>query len=247
MRVLVTGGGAAGVYSFDVAASGITEQVDVRVLPQDITGTLSSATPACNQPVTYTVEPPYQFTAASQAFDESGVVPLNQSLSEDGQSITFTSAPGYSGPITITGVELDFLPGAPVDLTSNETFTVGTDCGFTNQDDPFSAAPPVNSPALGTVFSFFDAGNIAVFQYYVLNVGQAGNYSIELHWNNTSDVDLVVYDAGTLDALCVGFTLNNPEVCTLDLPVGQYYLESGLYSGAAPEIQWVTIDATGGN
>lgn len=247
IRVLVTAGAQAGVFNFDVAAAGLTSEMDVRVLPLDITGTFSNAAPACNAPVTYTVADPYVFSSTSVVTAAGALPPITQSVAGDGSSITFLPAPGFDGTVTISDVELSFLPGAPVNLTTLETVTAGTTgCGFTGQDDVLTSAPAIDAPALGGVTGVFDQGDIAVDQYYILNVTQNGNYEVSMNWDNTSDVDLYLLEADGVTEVCHSW-YDQPEACSADLVPGTYVVQMQLFSGAVPGFISISVSNSGGS
>lgn len=243
-RLEITAGGSAGGESFDVSAGGVTKTFTVRVMPTAIPGTFSTAAPACNETVTFTVTAPYSFAAdADVTSDVWDGRTAEVSVAPDGLSVSFLPPPG-SSQFTFSGVLFDFAPGLVASFDAAEAIAVGADC-FTGQDDP-ATAPVLTLPAVGETLTFFDVGNIAVDQFYRMDVADVdASYDISVDWSNSSDIDILfLNDAFALVSPFGGATASHPEHVTFAKAPGTYYLFSDLYSGAAPDIHLWTITRT---
>jgi hypothetical protein len=80
---------------------------------------------------------------------------------------------------------------------------------------------------VGEATAFYDT-YVMIDNFYTFTPAVDGNYTIELAWPGTADVDLIT-DVG------FGFTLDNPEVVTADLLAGvPIDVIADLYAGAQP-------------
>lgn len=229
--------------SFDVVSGGASLTVPVKVVPTSFAATFSNAAPALNEPVTITLPAGFKFDATAAGETDRGPL-LVQSFSVDSTAIVVLVPPGSVGPVTLSGVQVGFLPGVsltgiPTDatVTADATPLLGTGATGT--------APAVPVPTLGTSTAFFDVG---VFtgaditgdgglgaQYYKFIVTQAGDYTITTNWVGAADIDAIMcFDAACGGGAFVGTGSTQPEQGTISLTPGTYYYSVVLFAGAAP-------------
>jgi len=242
-RFIVTGT-ASTATQFDLVSGDVSTTIPVRVIPTSFAATFSNPAPAVNEEVTITLPAGYKFApGASIATDKgTGVV---RSFSADSTSINAIIPPGSAGAVTLDSVHVDFLPGVtlgglPTDatVTADATPLAGTDAP--------ASAPAVPVPAIGATTAFMDVGTFTApdistdggvgAQYYQLVVPAAGDYSILLNWDGAADLDLELCS----DATCsdggtfLGTGTDQPELGTITLAPGTYYLDVVLFAGGAP-------------
>jgi hypothetical protein len=79
-----------------------------------------------------------------------------------------------------------------------------------------------------------------VDQVYRVNITAAGDYTFTVSWDNSADVDVAICAlADCSDADFFAASSDNPEVGTLTLTPGTYYLAADLFAGDLPA--WVGI------
>ena len=246
----VVSGVAPGASSFEVTAGGVTDTVPVSVVPTDIAATFSNASPAVNEPVTFTLPAGYTFSADAGVETNLGTG-FVQSVAADGSSLTATIPPGSIGPVTLSGVAAGFLPGLPLTLPSvdpvsaSATGLPGTDAATT--------APEIAVPAAGETLNLFDAGTftgaditgdggLALAQYYKFTVADSATYSFVTSWPGASDLDAIIcFDTACSDGVLAGASANNPESAKVALDVGTYYFAVVLFAGSVPPFLSLSI------
>lgn len=237
VRLNVTGVGLAktGVI---VSARGVTDTIPVVVTPTVLAATFSTNAPSVGAPVTITAPAGLKFTAGSGVTDALGATPVGGvdafvGVSADGTTLTYIPDPGYSGPITISGVSPSYAPALNVSLTTTDSIKVAADTAaitpISGTNDP-ATAPTILTPASGQTVALFDTGtwgwaglgasNLA--QVYTLNVPEDGTYDFTLDWNNDSDLGVYLADGTAIaDAGGVG---GRPESDSIDLAAGTYQI-----------------------
>ncbi len=223
-RVNVTGQAAAAT-TVAVTANGTTLNVPVKVTPISITATLSTPTPAANEPLTITLPAGYKFGAGGGASVET-TPGITGAIAPDSSSATVFFLPGTTGSITVDSVAVDFAPGVLFSLPTDQTVTVGPlTTTLPGTDDP-STAPALALPPPGQTTVIYDLPDFAatIDHFYRLDVAEEGDYTVTVGWTVGNDVDAPVCVA---DPTCAAedFTDptvsgNNPETGTFTLPVG---------------------------
>jgi hypothetical protein len=242
VRYSITAGPTPGVYSFQIGAGGQTATIPVRVMPVEVTGTLSSAAVSCNEGITYTVAAPVGFAPSASVATDLGAA-VNVSVSGDGRSITFFPEPGSSGTFDVLGATIDFVPGLTLAsaLESVEEITsVAADC-----DQGDAPADPGTAPLFtnGFLDSYATAGGGDAIggggdtKFYKITVTADGNYDLQMNWPNDADLDFYVVDPTFSEFLSTdGATGANPELVEdLHLAPGEYYIAVVLFDGTAPD------------
>lgn len=220
IRATITGiSGGSG--TFTVSASGISQDFTVGVVPTGFSATVAPAdvvfgtgdTTTVTMPAGYALSPTSTFTAGTA--NPSYVV----SMAGDGSTADIILTPGSTGPLVISGVLVDFLPGTPLTLPTE------TSVSRPAQDDP-ATAPSITLPAVGSSLTFTDPVGDAVDQFYHFTVNGTESIRATISWAGGADVDLLwcTADCSAFVGNFSGATGANPEVSTVLLAAGTYTL-----------------------
>jgi len=253
-RFVVTGV-APGSTSFEVAAGGAVDTIPVRVVPTSFTATFSNAAPATNEAVTVTLPAGYKFVTGAAVSSDLGTG-IVTSVAPDSNSLSVVLLPGSSGPLTLSGVEADFLPGLPLNgLPTVDVITVGaTPVAGTGST---ATAPTLTVPALDATSGFVDVGTFTAAdptvdggvgaQFYKLVITEAGDYTITTDWPTASASDLDAVQCPSTGcagaSVFVGTGTTHPEQGTLTLAPGTYFLAVVLFAGTPTQFS-IQIDHT---
>jgi hypothetical protein len=262
-RLIVTGVTPSS-GSFKIGPGDAALTIPVKVIPTSLVATFSTQTPAMNEPVTMSAEG-YHFPEGTTVVVGDTAIVLG--ISEDGTSITFVPVPGATGPATVGGLTIDFLPETPLDLTTTEELTVGPLVALAGTDAP-GTAPALEAPAAGTTTGLFDAVPLGATacgeandgvpcQLYSISLPADVTLHARLDVSNLTDLGLYVLSAdGTTDIedqACDAFgnagDSDNPgvEECDLELPAGDYLLavvSYAIFYGPDPEPDWIGLSLT---
>jgi hypothetical protein len=252
-RFVVTGL-APSVSSFEVVAGDTTLTVPVRVLPTSFAATFSNAAPAQNEIVTITAPAGFSFAAVSGVVvgADTGVVVAHAA---DGTTVSFVARPVLdtvpaTNPVTVVGASSGLYPSIPLALPSLDSMTVAPVVSIAGTATPGSA-PTFTAPLVGLVTAVFDKGTFtgvdvtpdAAFgssgaQYYKIVIPEAGDYSVSVGWDGTTDLDAFLCP----DAPCatggtqLGSGTANPEASIVTLTPGTYFLSvASFHDPLAPE------------
>jgi hypothetical protein len=232
--------------SIILSAGGVADTVPVRVLPLGVALTFSNATPAANEEVTVTAEG-FSFRPEAVVIFGADTAPT-VSVSEDGSSMIILPSPGFTGAPTISGVEVNYAPGASLTIPSTSELTVGPVTPLAGTAAP-GTAPTIPLPAVGETSRFYDAPDFAASAdaFYKITVPAGlGGVTVTLNWNSSADVDLIEgpLTCATLFTGCnfAAATSAKPESTTYTLTPGTYYLIAELFAGTAPT--WIYLETT---
>jgi len=219
--------------------------------------TVSSAAPAAGAPVTLTsTDPNLTFDRGTQVIVGADTA---VTTAASGGSLTFVPIPGSTGAVNVTG---GIVAGFRLDLPTNAGTVTAANAavGATAGTGSLATAPTLVTPAVGertgivdgTPFGFATCGDIGIpCQVYKFVVAADGIFDFELRWSNISDLGLYFLDAtgadtGVTDCDAHGnLAGNQPEVCSVELTAGTYYLAAvpfgAFYSPADPNPNWLSI------
>jgi hypothetical protein len=226
-RFIVTGTTPT-ASSFQISASGAEPiTIPVNVKPTGLSVTLSNPTPAMNEPVVITLPAGYKFGAepGANVAGEAGIV---TAVAPDSSSVTVVFPPGTSGPVTVEGVEADFLPGVPFDLDAAETVTVPS-APLPGTESP-TTAPVMPLPPVGGLTVLFDVPDFTatVDHFYRIDVVEPGDYTITVDWDIGSDIDAPVClsdpTCASEDFVDPTVSASHPETGTFTLPAGTHVI-----------------------
>ena len=155
-RVNITGQAPAAT-TVAITANGQTLNVPVRVTPISTTATVSTATPAANEPLTITLPAGYKFGSGAGA-NINGAIGIVQAVAPDSSSINVLLPPGSSGPVTVDSVGVDFAPGVLFSLPTDQTVTVGPITAPLAGTGSTGSAPALTIQPAGGTTAFFDGG-----------------------------------------------------------------------------------------
>jgi hypothetical protein len=120
-RYLVTANTFTGT-SFTVTADGKSLEIPVRSLPVAFTGAFSNVAPALGDTVTLTAPAGVTFSdTASITFPGAAGEPVITGISEDHTVLSFLPAPGTDTTGFVSGLDLTFAVGVPVDTLPTST------------------------------------------------------------------------------------------------------------------------------
>jgi hypothetical protein len=85
------------------------------------------------------------------------------------------------------------------------------------------------TPAQFNTDIFGSLSDSDVDDYYVITVTEAGDFEIDLDWNDDSDVDFLVRNAAGAFVNTSGATSAHPEHVALTLQPGTYYVQVNMY------------------
>jgi hypothetical protein len=245
-RVNVTGQAPAAT-TVAVTANGTTLNVPVRVTPISTTATLSTATPAGNEPLTITLPAGYKFGAGAGANIE-GAAGAVQSVAPDSSSIVILFPPGATGPVTVDSVTVDFAPGVLFSLPTDQTVTVGPVTPLAGTGSA-ATAPAITIQPVGGTTLFFDGGTYdytAPTQFgavparlYTITVTDTTTLTTTVDWPSPEDIGLYFFQSnGTTEitafAADPGVGGEHPESGTNTFPPGTYKMAVVNWSATLP-------------
>jgi hypothetical protein len=260
LRYAVSPLAPSGDASFVVRASGKEITIPVRLVPDSVAATYSTAAPVPGDTVTLTTAAPFQFRP-NATVDAGGTRAIL--VSQSATAISFVPLPGgTAGPVTVNGVALDYATTLSLSLPTTSTLTVPA--GLTGVD-ALATAPAITLPAAGATTMFVDAGamqpvsecdadNGSPCRAYRLNLATARTFKVDATWQGTTDIGLYFYNAaGTrLSGACDGKgngAAGQPESCTKTLGPGTFYVtvvDFGLfYDPVEAQPAWIRLDLTG--
>jgi hypothetical protein len=238
----VVSGLTPSVSEFVVNAGGVSDTIPVRVLPTSLATTFSTPAPAQNEIVTLTAPEGFSFADVDAVVvgGDTGVVVAH---AEDGSTVSFVAKPGLDtvpsvNAVTVIGASSALYPSVPLTLPSVDSMTVAPVVSVAGSNDP-ATAPTITAPLVGFVTALFDKGTFtgadvtgalgSGAQYYKIVIPEAGDYSVSVGWDGTTDLD--GYLCPSTDPLNAGGTCTflgsgsaNPEASILTLTPGTYGL-----------------------
>lgn len=216
-----------------------------------LSATLSTTAPAQNQQITVTAPAGFTFQPAA-AVSVAGVAGVVNARAVDGSSITFQAAPGSIGHVVADSVLITALPQFPLSLPTRDSIIAAPLAPLAGTAST-ATGPITAAPGAGFGAVIYDAGTFTApditgdgglaAQYYRITVAQAGDYTFSTNWDGTSDIDAVLcFDAACAGGAFAGPGNTHPEVGTLTLAPGTYYLGVVLFAGTAPT--QITVNIT---
>lgn len=257
LRYAVSPAAAVGDASFTVRAGGKEITIPVRLVPDSVSVTFSDDAPAAGDTVTVTTAAPFQFRA-NATVDAGGAHAVV--VDQTANTVRFVPLPGgTAGPITVTGVALDYATTLALALPSTASFTAPAGLAGTGA---LATAPTVTLPAAGATELFVDEGVTAAVpqctgsalgspcRLWKLVLAAPRTFQVRATWEGTSDLGIYILTSGgaltTAPGACddhgSGATAQ-PESCTITLGAGTFYLASFNFSAADPI--WLRLDLTG--
>jgi hypothetical protein len=256
-RFIVTGV-TPGATSFELTGGSIKDTVRVNVTPTSLPATFSNAAPASNEVVTLTA-PNYNFlpgTTVTIGADTAIVLSV-------GSELKFLPIPGSTGPVTVSGAAIGFLPETPLTLTSTEPITVAPPAPIVGTGSP-ATAPTIVLPDPGNTSAVVDSTPLAAAtcggnsgapcQLYKISLPTDTSFDASLKWSNTADLGIYVMSAdGSTDTDQACDDLGNAgdgghEACTITLAAGDYLIGvvsfAPFYDPPDPEPDWVALSIT---
>lgn len=218
---------------------GFSRAIKVSVIPLNLAATFSATPAGPNQPATITMPAGLKLLPSATITTSTGTV-INLVIAVDSNSATFVpipSAGASTGPVTVTGVGLSYLPGVPLTLVTTANFAAPP--GYAGAD-AFATAPVLALPAEGDA-SYVDAGPFYPVaectgdlggdcRLYRFDVAVTDTITFNSTWEGTTDIGLYFYDAtftvlGSFGCDAHGNAADGqPETCTHAFTPGTYYI-----------------------
>jgi hypothetical protein len=252
-RINVTGT-APGATAVTINANGTTYNIPVKVTPTSTTVTLSSSTPAANEPLVITLPSGYKFGTGAGA-SLGGAAGIVQSVAADSSSITVLLPPGGTGAVTVDSVQVDFVPGVLFSLPTPDSVTVGLVTPQTGTNSVASAPTLTLPPTDDGALAFFDGGTYdfssvnGPARLYKFVVTDSVDLTTTVDWPSTEDLGLYFYaadgatDVGATPADAGGAGAH-PETATNTFAPGTYIMGVTNFSATNPAYYGITISAT---
>jgi hypothetical protein len=212
---------------------------------------LSTTAPTAGQPILMTAPAGFIFQPAA-AVSVAGIAAIVNDRAVDGTSITFQIAPGTVGAVGVDSALLTALPQFPLSLPVRDTIVAAPLAPLAGTGST-ATAPNTNAPGPGLSVAIFDVGAFTApditgdgglgAQYYKVTITEEADYTFTTDWPGAADdVDAVLcFDAACSDGVFAGTGIDHPEVGTLTLTPGTYYLGVVLFEGLPQASITVTI------
>jgi hypothetical protein len=264
-RALVTAV-SQGPSCVNVSGGGLpTKQVVVNVLPSAFDGTISSLTPAGGSEITIDGTADLSFDPAQVTVTfGGGVAGLLTSVTATQIKVLVPFGP--AGPLTITGVDVNYVPGLVVTLSTAATVTQTGDAY--SGDDAFATAPTISVPAAAGAQTFlltnfagsnttqcseyfipapFTSAGVCVIYKFVVPAGETRDLTVVADWDSAEDIDIYTCSVADPANDCFdegggGATGAQPEdFGPYTFTAGTWYFVIENYSGGATSNVTVTF------
>ncbi|MFN8650785.1 MAG: hypothetical protein U0133_02635 [Gemmatimonadales bacterium] len=257
IRYIVTPTAGVGDAAFEVKADGHSIRIPVRLVPDSLTATFSSAAPALGDTVTLTTAAPFAFAdTATVTVGGSDVILVSQTPT----AIRFIPAPGSgAGPVTVNGVGLSYATTLSLSLPTQASFTAPAALAGTGA---LATAPALTIPATGASRVQFDAGATAAVpecineldghpcRVYKVTLAAGRTFDMSATWGGEQDLGLYFLTSGGALTTAPGFcdaagdgSQGQPEACRITLGAGTFYLVVANFSDSDPA--WLRVEFTG--
>ena len=201
-----------------VSGGGVTDTLDVGVLPVAFGGAVSSTNVAPWDTITVSATTELQFIPDTTEIDFGGGnfgIVIDRSATSMRVVVPPTTA-AQPAPLIVRGVNVTYVPGLRVDLQTAAIVTNESPYG-----DPLApGGATITLP--DTIYDGFPVG--VVDRYFTFTLAAPTTFTVVLEWDSGADVDLLFCNAacsafvGNFD----GATGANPEVSTVTLAAGTY-------------------------
>jgi hypothetical protein len=239
-----------------MSGGGVSDTISGGVVPVTFAGAISSTTPTSGDTITISATPSIKFDTAAVSVRFAGnVAPSMMSKTPD-QLVLLAPFAG-AGPLTITGIDVTYVPDLVVTLPTAQAVTPSGDQW--SGDDAKATAPDLSVPAAGqTTYALTNMttvnnsascpevalgfGSSGPCMYYEFTLTEETRIDFVVDWNSAADIDIGVATAacpgGGFGSCFVdggaGATGARPERTGAVFPAGTYYLVVELYAPASP-------------
>lgn len=212
-----------------VSGGGISDTVQVAVLPQAFNGTASTNNPVVGQQFKLFASSLLGFDPASANIDFGGGA-MGQVIRAVGDTLTVVVAQPddtTAAPLNVVGVAVKYVPGLVVDLPTAGNFQISS---IGDRETPGGVV--INLPADGADTVFYDGfrsgadGNTVIDYLYKYTVASADTITFTVEWPSGADLDMVTLNSSFgLFGGTGAATGANPETYTVTFTTaGTYYL-----------------------
>lgn len=255
IRYVVTPTAGVGDAAFEVTAEGHSIRIPVRLVPDSLTATLSSAAPALGDTVTVTTAAPFTFADdATVTVGGADVILVSQTPT----AIRFIPAPDAGDGVTVSGVGLSYASTLSLDLPVKGGFTGPAGLAGTGA---LATAPALTIPANGATRVLFDAGKTSGVtqcddalgfpcRVYKITLAAGRTFDMSATWAGDQDFGLYFLTSGGALTTAPGFcdaagegSQGQPEECSITLGAGTFYMIAANFSDTDPA--WLRVEFTG--
>jgi hypothetical protein len=153
--------------------------------------------------------------------------------------VPVTDAAVSGSTVTVTGVDVTYVPGLTVDLPTAGTFTVTDPFDPNSLPDPTATLPIPSAGNSATIFEGFATGETDNF--YSFTLAGSTTFTVTISWTAADvDLDILWCDAGCNNFVgnFDGATTVNPQVSQVTLPAGTYnlWINNFVASGGTPQV-----------
>lgn len=238
-QATVKGLGANATCVIASASGAKPDTVSVVVLPTSFTVTASSSTPSVGDTLTLTAPGALHFSATSGVvFGGSPADVISQTATTLTIQVPVPDVAVTGAAVTVTGVDVTYVPGLTVDLPTAGTFTVTNPFDPNSLPDPAATLPIPTAGNSTTIFEGFATGETDNF--YSFTLAGSTTFTVTISWTADADLDILWCDAGCNNFVgnFDGATTVNPQVSQVTLPAGTYnlWINNFVASGATPQV-----------
>lgn len=203
-----------------VSGGGVTDTLNVGVLPTSFAGAVSSTNVAPWDTITVGATAELQFDTATAEIDfgdgNLGIV-INRSATQMRVVVPPTTA-AQPAALTVRDVNVTYVPGLRVDLPTSAIVTNQSPYG-----DPLApGGATITIP--GTFYDGFPVG--VIDRFFTFTLAAPTTFTVNLEWDSAADVDVLFCTGGCASVIPPfgGATGANPEQVTASFAAGTYHI-----------------------
>lgn len=241
-QATVKGLGANATCVIASAAGAKPDTVSVVVLPTSIALTASSTTLVVGDTLVLTAAGALQFSAsAGVTLGGNPATVISQTATVLTVQVQMPDVAVAGSTITVTGVNVTYVPGLTVDLPTAGTFTLTSAFDPNSLPDPAATLPIPTAGNSVVLFDGFATGEADNF--YSFTLAATTTFTVSVGWGTAADIDILWCDAGcnNLVGNFDGAGSSNPESSTVTLPAGTYNLWLNVFAEAGDPAHLITI------
>jgi hypothetical protein len=222
-----------------VQGGGVVDTIEVAVLPTGFAGTPSTTTPQVGELFTLNATTILKFDPALSNIDFGGGI-TGEIVTRTANVLTVRVPQpdaAQPGALTVTNVDVTYVPGLRVDLATTGTFTVANPNDPNDAPDPaVTLTIPATSADTVVLFDGFKTGEVDNFYSFTLT--GSTTFKLTMEWGTAADLDILWCDAGCNNFVgnFNGATGANPEASQVTLGAGSYNLWINVFDDAGEPV-----------
>ena len=210
----------SGASCVNVSGGGVSETLDVGVLPTSFAGAVSSTNVKPWDTITVSSTAELKFDTASAEIDfgdgNLGII-VNRSATQMRVVVPPTTA-AQPAALVVRNVDVTYVPGLRVDLPTSAIVTNQSPYG-----DPLApGGATITIP--GTFYDGFPVG--VIDRFFTFTLAAPTTFTVNLEWDSAADVDVLFCTGGCATVIPPfgGATGANPEQVTASFAAGTYHI-----------------------